>query len=182
MRLPLILAILIFLLFVAFSPRLPNYLFPSIRSQYLGRLLSSTKANSHLDSQKYWETREFYYPGVFYVYNDGLNDNNLKDFTQKTGLELKTDGTFPIFVYSSPKWHSYEALVNSNVLSDLVSLPQSLPIYQDSETQIYQLEGKTLIYFIKSYDELKTTNGFIYTNNEKLRDYRYWFGVSVITL
>ncbi|PIV08470.1 hypothetical protein COW38_01900 [Candidatus Collierbacteria bacterium CG17_big_fil_post_rev_8_21_14_2_50_45_7] len=181
MRLPLLVTLTIAICYLLFQPRIINYLLPTARTNYLDQLLQQTKSTKHLDPQKYWETREFYYPGVFYVFQDGLSIDNITDFVHQTGINLKLKGDFPILVYKSPKWSSYESLVNTNQLADLVDLPSSTPIYQDSQTIIYQIDNKVLIFFIKPYDELKVTNGFIYTKEAILKDYYYWFGVSVIT-
>jgi hypothetical protein len=166
---------------LVFQPRLPNYFIPQVRSLYLNHFLDKTVANSHLSPQDYWQTREFYYPGVFYVYQDGLEPNHIEQFTTTTALRLHTQGTFPILFYDSPKWQSYESLVNTSELADLVDLPDYPILYSDSETKIYRTGDQTIFFFIKSYSELKITNGFIYTKEQILKDYRYWFGVSVVT-
>lgn len=181
MRFPLIVTALILACFIIFQPRIPNYLSASSRMSSLNHLLTATSESNHLDPQKYWETREFYYPGVFYVFQDGLTQAHFDQFSKNTRITLKTESTFPILYYNSPKWQSYEALVSTNNLVDLTTLPLEQPLYQDSETKIYQVDGKTIIYFIKNYDELKITNGFIYTKEAILKKYLYWFGVSVIT-
>ena len=181
MRIPLTMLIVILLTYFIFQPRLLNYVFPSARSASVSHMLDSAKNQNHLDSQLYWETREFYYPGVFYVYRDGLEDKHIAGFTKDTGLNLQTEGTFPILVYKSNKWMSYESLVNTSDLGKLVDVVGSTVLYEDKETKILKDGDRTYIYFIKNYDELKTTNGFIYTKEEILKDYRYWFGVSVVT-
>lgn len=181
MRFPLLVFIIIVISFFSFQPRTLNYLFPSVRASYLGQLLTDTTNSSHLNPQKYWETREFYYPGVFYVFQDGLSSANIDDFSKATGIAPVQPGSFPILVYNSPKWHSYEALVNTDDLSLIVKLPSSNPVYSDAETKIYVEGDKTFFFFIKSYDELKVTNGFIYTKDQILKNYHYWFGVSVVT-
>lgn len=181
MRLPLILASLIIVMFLTFQPRSLNYLSPHARTSYLNHFLNQTISTHYLDPQKYWETREFYFPGVFYVFQDGLTDQSIHNFSVQTGLALSPVESFPILIYQSPKWHSYESLVNTNQLSDLINLPNLTPLYQDSQTKIYQDGNLTYFFFIKPYDELKTTNGFIYTKEHILQDYQYWFGVSVVT-
>jgi|GEM_PF-2645521 len=181
MRFSLILATLVFALFFMFEPRLPNYFSSHARAIILNSLISKTQANRSLNPQQYWETREFYYPGVFYVFKDGLTDQNIADFESQTMLNLKRANTFPILVYSSTKLHSYESLVNTNQLLDLVNLPDATLLYEDGETKIMKNNGLTYIFFIKPYSELMVTNGFIYTKEEILKNYQFWFGVSVIT-
>ena len=181
MRFQLSVLIIIIICFFSFQPRTLNYLFPSMRTSYLQQLINDTSSLGHLNPQMYWKTREFYYPGVFYVFQDGLGDNNFDNFTKQTGLSPQRLGSFPILVYNSSKWQSYEALVNTDKLEDLVKLPTSSPVYSDKETKIYVEGNKTYFFFIKSYDELKITNGFIYTKDQILKNYRYWFGVSVVT-
>ncbi|EKD94133.1 MAG: hypothetical protein ACD_27C00032G0011 [uncultured bacterium] len=181
MRLPAFLGIFLIAAYLVISPRFSHLLFPFARQSSLDRLISQTQATRHLDAQKFWETREFYYPGVLYVYQDGLSERELSDFQTKSGLKLKSAPALPILTYDSPKWQSYEALVNTNVLSDYLNLPSSAPVYRDDETQIYLESDKTYIFFLKSYPELRVTNGFVYRSEEVLSQYNYWLGVSVIT-
>lgn len=181
MRLPLFISLLISILFIFFQPRLRNYLFPAFRTAYLEQLIQSTKADFKLDAQRFWQTREFYYPGVFYVAGDGLAESHLRNLEKTTGLTLPSGDQYSILVYDSPKWQSYEALVDADSLQDVITLPDLPPIYEDGETHIYQQGDTTYIYFLKSYDELRTTNGFVYRDETNLSRYRAWFGVSKIT-
>ncbi len=181
MRFPVLVLIIVIISYISFQPRTLNYLFAPMRNYDMQNLIKKTSLKKHLDPQKYWETREFYYPGVFYVYQDGLTNANIDSFTKLTGIAPLQVGSFPILVYNSSKWQSYEALVNTDKIEDVVKLPSSTPIYSDSETKIYAEGDKTYFFFIKSYEELKVTNGFIYTKDEILKNYHYWFGMSVVT-
>lgn len=182
MRNPWFLTLLIFVTFLLFQPRIPNLLSKNLRQNYFGHFIDNTTQANHLDPQTYWETREFYYPGVFYVFEDGLSSAHVEDFSQKTKIKLKRDlDSFPILVYDSPVWSSYEALVNTDKIEEIVSVVGDNLIYQDDETTIYKDGNTTYVYFIKQYDELKITNGFIYTKDKILKNYNYWFGVSVVT-
>lgn len=178
---PLFLILLIFATYLIFQPRIPNFLFKPARLNYFDKLIVNTTNKNHLDPQLYWETREFYYPGVFYVFEDGLTQDHIKSFSSQNQITIRDTNSFPILVYNSAKWSSYEALVTTDKIEELVEIKGSNLVYEDKQSKIYKDDNKTYIYFTKPYDELKVTNGFIYTKDKILKNYNYWFGVSVVT-
>lgn len=181
-RYPLLLFLLTILLFFLFQPRLPNYLFPSLRHTRLANFLSDLETNG-LNTREFWEFREFYYPGGnFVVHKEGLSGEKLGEFTKQTGIVLNLNESYPILTYHSDKWDSYEALVNNRDLASLLSLnPEWTLIGEGDNYWLYQQNDKNVLIYLASPDELKSTNGFIYRNQDTIDKYQYWFSVSVIS-
>jgi len=167
-----LLLIIIVVSFVILSPKISSMLFPQKREMVLQTFISSIKQNNSIDAQKFWEFREFYSPGYFTFDRNGLNNTQIKTVENKTGIFVNMQHVSRIFLtFTSPHLNSYEALVTTTKLSDVVNSQALGPktIFSNSNTLMYKdSQGLTHVIFLKPLSEMERANGFFnYTDTDK---------------
>lgn len=175
------LMIVISLLFLIFSPRLSSSLLPFKRSILLNNFINKTLSTKIIDSQRYWEFREFYSPGYSKIENQGLNRKDIDQAIKNIGQKPSNIGQYTNAFFSKHST-SIEGLTQEIKLNSVLSIPNDSKIlFEENESIIFNSEGKTYIAFIKPISEMKKANGFFeYEKNKKMFDNNNWFSITVL--
>ncbi len=173
--------VFISLLFLIFSPRLSSSLFSFKRSILLNNFINKTLSTKIIDSQRYWEFREFYSPGYSKIENQGLNRKDIDQAIEKIGQQPSNIDHYTNVFFSSHST-SIEGLTREIKLRTTISIPNDSKIlFENSESIIFKSEGKTYIAFIKPISDMKKTNGFFeYQKDKKMFDNNNWFSITVL--
>ncbi len=175
------------ILFVAITPKITRTIFPSSASNSWIEFKKEIIQTQKLDSQEYWEFREFYSPGVYTVNKQGLENNAIKSFysTLPAGLQSQPELTFATF--ESPRLQSIDGLINRSSISEFVNLEglnKSQIVKQTDKFLLYQLEDNQFVLIsIFTPEQMKTANGFWdYQKDQDIIENRYWVSAALITV
>lgn len=178
----------LFILFITLQPSLKGVLFPKNSKDRLQQLIDATISKKTIDSQLFWETREFTAPGVFHFEREGLSEKLVKEAMKKQRINVLTQSLYPFLTFSSSKWESIEFLteqtVLSNVVSDYPSLCTKIQFQKSSELICTLDNGSTLIAFIKPISQMKKANAFFdfAGRDGVIVEGKYWLSVSTIQI
>ncbi len=168
--------------YIFMSPAISYRLIPQKRNALLTSFLSDTQKNNLLDSQRYWEFREFYSPGTFVFKKDYSISPDQMPKSLKTHFSvLKTQTRLrPYLTFHSAKIDSFDALLSKKI--DLTKA------YLDKK---YLIKNKSLIlldagnYYsllsITSSENIKKANGFFEDKGTpRIPQDEYYLTVAVI--
>lgn len=163
------------ILVLLLHPTISSILFPMKRQAMLDTFIHTIQNKKDIDPQEFWKFREFYYPGSLVV--------------NKKGISMKTPYTFnsslhPLLftVFKSNYIESYEYLISSNDLNDVIPFNEDFTIFLDSSVA-YRDRGKYVeVVFIKPVSEMIKANGFLdhKDKDKKLLEGKYWFVYTII--
>lgn len=176
-----ILMIIITLLFIFLSPRLSSSIFPAKRAMLLNNFVNKTTSTKTIDSQRFWEFREFYSPGYSKVLNQGLSQSDIDQAIVKIGQKPSNITKYTNLFFSNHST-SIEGLTKEIKIKSVISIPNTSQIlFEKNESVIYKIDGKTYIAFLKPISEMKKANGFFeYDKNPKMFEKNNWFNITVL--
>lgn len=172
-------------LFLVLNPKVSSTLFPIKRQMVLQTFINNTKQNNKIDSQKFWEFREFYSPGYFNFNKNGLTSSQIKAARDKSGVSINLKNIDRFFLtFTSPHLTSLEALVTTNKLTDVINtatFDSKSIIFSNNNTLIFKDKNIHII-FLKSESDMQRANGFFdYSEADKnLVNGKYWLEVTTI--
>lgn len=180
-----LLAIVILVCFLVFTPKVSSYLFPQKRVLLWQNFLTDVKKQNQINPQKYWEFREFYSPGYFEFSRNGFSNNQTQKSLQQIGIPLTNETILPVLAFQSPYLQSLDLLTPTGTLSSYVTIPAKQLIFQNKSSLIYEQDAKTVnIVFLFPESEMKKANGF-FDYAEKDKEFvkgKYWLNITKITL
>ena len=184
-----ILITLVLILFVILQPKLSVYLFYPKRTTMLNGFNKDIKTTQKIDAKKFWQFREFYYPGYIKIDKSGFKYPKYLQQLKTLGVKM-VDNTAPrvFLIYNSDKLSSVEAIVEKDQLKDLVidlkSSSESTLI--DNKTEyVAKFHDKIYVYFVKPVPEMLTANGYYDYKNPHDRviiEGKYWLNISAINI
>jgi hypothetical protein len=182
----LVLPILIVFLFLMLSPKISAQLFPFKRHAALNEFIDSTKASGQIDSQKYWQFREFYSPGYFTFSRQGIDIKLLKQ--AETKIKVKFDNkkvNLSFLVFSSPLVSSVDMLTTTSSINEIFQskVSKEAILFKDKNSLIYKQDSGTIaIVFLLSNENMRKANGFFdYNDRDKIiTEDKNWFNVTAV--
>lgn len=182
-RFYIFLLILVLFLFTLLSPKISSFLYPFKRGFLLDSFLSDTQAHKTIDPQKFWQFRDFYYPGIINFDKRGLRNLDSFSLVEDSPINLGKQ-TAPFLHYSSKLIESYEMLV-TNATSPMFSLNTTKNwniLYQNVDEMIISNDKEILIVFVKPASEMVKANGFFdyKDKDKKLLENKSWYVVTKI--
>lgn len=188
LKLILILSGVLLVAFLFFTPKIANRLFEFKRAEVWSNFLEETQRNDSINTQLFWEFRDFYSPGYVQFDQKGLPKPLVKSMKQKIAIPVSVDETtLPYLAFQSPRVQSLDILIKTSSFSAVVN-PEVYKgkeiLFQNKNGVIYK-ESKDVIKiaFLASESELKRTNGYFL----RWRDYgliknKYWLNLSSIQI
>lgn len=170
--------------FLFFQPNIRSAFFAN--SSEVKKLEENILNRKYVDEQLFWQTREFYSPGVLTFNKEGLENNTVQELLDKGGVNINPLSYYHSFLrYKSDKWESVEFLVKSNQLNKIMAVPNGHILLNDKNIILDQIdEKKHLLIFLKPVVEMEKANGYFdykQWDKELLKD-KYWLTISIITI
>lgn len=177
--LPILFLVIIFFSFIFFTPKISSSLFPQKRQMLLQNFIRDTKTEGEINSQAYWELREFYSPGSLKFSREGLNVK-----TWKIPLR-QTQDLFPFLLFTSPYLESVDNLTTIKKMEEIVDIDKlgaTQILFKNENSIIFQTDKTVKIIFLLSEQEMRKANGFFEYNekDKKLTEGKHWFNVTLI--
>jgi hypothetical protein len=184
----IILLVFILALFVILSPKVSSLLFPLKRQTVLNEFISKTKAEGLINSQEYWQFREFYSPGYFTFSRTGIAESLAEKATIGIGVKYNQKEVDLIDLYfSSQKLSSLDMLTKQSNLNSIVDQKQfqnEKLIFMNNNSAIYQDGSKNIkIIFLLTNAEMQKANGFFdYTDKDKqITEGENWLNITSLS-
>jgi hypothetical protein len=159
---------IVVILYLIFQPKLSSRFFGMRRTFLWNNFLNETIQKKKINSQSFWELREFYCPGHF-VFDKGAS-------------------LLPFLRYDCDLLKSEDSLTNLNNLSGYVNLKEIDPddiLFNTKNEIIYKNKKNSwvVIMFLKSIEEMKTANGYFDYNekDKELVENKYWLNATRIS-
>lgn len=185
----IILFLVIILPFIFLQPKISSKLFSFKRKFLWDQFITDSVKAKKIDAQKFWQLREFYYPGYITFERNGISDKKTYSFLKQFKLIIQSGKYFyPFLIYKSDKFNSLEAFVNIypiDLLLGNLHLDNKKVILNNNSQIIYLENNKqAVIIFVKPLEEMKKTNGYFdYADrDQEFTKYKLWFSISLINL
>jgi hypothetical protein len=184
----IILSLIVLVVFALLQPKLSSWLFPQKRAMILKEFLQDTQRKNTIDARKFWEFREFYYPGYFVFERDGLPTDRVNKRKAELDITIHPQSVLhPFLLYTSGKLNSLDFLVSANSIDmviDTTKIKKDSIVHRTPSEIIYYDDPETLkIVFIKSDEEMVKANGYLnYRNAADVKVYegKYWLSISSV--
>lgn len=164
----------LFTVFIFVHPRISNYLpwhYTQAQQHFLGEVLQKKT----VDPQTYWEFREFYSLGNFTF------DPKTVTFGETQIIYALPEDRNTLLTYTAPRMLSNDLIVKvdpsqpqaqsiKNIVSEYDKTYSTAEVvFKDDSTRIFKNpDGKYILLFAKTTDEMRSANGFFdYTGSEK---------------
>ncbi len=182
--------VLLLAVFLITEPKISSYLFPLKRHETWNTFINQVKKTNYIDPQKFWEFREFYYPGYFTFAKNGLPITQMNKFFTSANIILKSNvSPFPFLMYQADKkLTSLETLVAEDKLDQLIdrfSFQNISVIYSSPTSLIYTRDkNNAVIIFVETENEMLRANGFFdfREKNKAPIAGKHWFVITSVRL
>lgn len=168
---------------IIFVPAISTLTLPFTREKLLKEFLTKIRKTDHLNTQTYWELREFYSPGSGIFSKTGISSNLVANTLAVIDIPISlstTDNAF--FIYTSPKLVSIDFLVGKHDLLQIINdeLNSKKILYHNSYTVLYQENNFYKLIFLKSQKDMKKTVGFFDFNglDKGITENKYWLNLT----
>lgn len=167
---------LLIVLAVILTPKLSAN-FPIKRQRTLNTFLQQTEQNQAIDAREFWQFREFYSPGHFFLAKDG---NAIENIPYVDSLKIKQQVISDQSYFVSSNMQSIDGLTTSSSLSAIMRLPQTSFLIKKNTLVVYKTPHTVVMAFLLPPSVLKTTNGFLYKTPDSELQGKYWVDISVV--
>lgn len=179
--------IIIVFLFCILNPKISNQIFSFKRNSTLNNFINITKSKGAIDSQEYWEFREFYSPGYFVFSNSVINKTLLDKAKAIIGLKYNEKNVSLVFlIFSSPNLNSIDMLTKQTDLTKMFNKPQNINvIFINKNCLIYKADSTTIkIVFLLSNADMRRANGFFdyQDKDKKITEGENWFNITSLKI
>lgn len=183
----IILGIVVLGLFLFLSPKISRAIVPNIESRDWSTFQEKVVKNKTVDSQTYWEFREFYSPGVFIVNNEGLQDATIKSFYASLPEGFQSQPELSFSQFKSPLLTSIDGLTSQTSIKEIVNHEEvnaSKIVSQSTTSLLYRInEKKYVLILLFTPEQMRQTNGFWnYQKDMDVINNRNWVSTSIISL
>lgn len=168
--------VLLIVLAALFIPKLSAN-FPPKQQHALSTFLQHTQQTQEIDSREFWQFREFYSPGHFFLAKDNYSD---KIVPQIMSLEADLNKIVENSYFVSPNMQSIDGLTTAKSLSSIMKLPKATILIKKDTLVVYKTPDNVVIAFLLPPSILKTTNGFLYKLPDSELQGKNWVDISVI--
>lgn len=176
----------LFFIFLILLPPTKTSILPFIFRQNFSDFIAQTISENKIDTQNFWQLREFASPGYFILKKEGLDNETAREFIKNQKIEISTANLYPFLLFSSERWKSIEFLAKHNawslISSQLKNHCNILIFISPNEIICKRKNNSIIIAFIKSQKEMLKSNGFfdVKGRDGKIVEGNKWLVISVV--
>ena len=174
-------------MFLILEPHARSTLFPFIANRSFTKFIDDTSQSKSIDTQWFWEIREFYAPGSFEINKTGFQRTDVPEYVNQM-IPVTTQEYFtPFLIFSSNRFQSVEFLTSitpPDLAMFRVDFSKNEIILDTYTDLIYRKDNYVYVIFLRPVEVMQETNGFLdYKEHDKeLIKGKQWLVISRVKL